>query len=63
MTHTVVRMRVVKDNTGVHKMLPVIVTEGGPLLPLVCYMRSPQARPGRSSQEKLVQVVGLLLDC
>ncbi|MCB1989605.1 MAG: site-specific integrase [Burkholderiaceae bacterium] len=43
-------------------MLPVIVTEGGPLLPLVRYMRSPRALSGRSSQEKLVQVVGLLLD-
>ena len=62
MTHTVVRMRLVTDNTGAHEVLPVIVTEGGPLLPLVRYMRSPQARPGRSSQEKLVHVVGLLLD-
>jgi len=62
MSHTVVRMRLVTDNTGAHVVLPVIVTEGGPLLPLVRYMRSPQARAGRSSQEKLVHVVGLLLD-
>jgi len=62
MTHTVIRMRVVSDNTGVHDVLPVIVTDRGPLVPLVLFMRSPQARPGRSSQEKLVQVVGLLLD-
>lgn len=77
MSHTVIRMRVVTDNTGATEVLPVIVTDGGPLLPLVRYMRSTQARPttskttkktyaagrlARSSQEKLVQVVGLLLD-
>lgn len=81
MTHTVVRMRLVTDNTGAHKVLPVIVTEGGPLLPLVRYMVSHATSEGtrqsrkrergkasaasassRSSQEKLVQAVGLLLD-
>lgn len=84
MTHTVVRMRLVTDNTGTHRVLPVIVTEGGPLLPLVRYMvarisgqdtsystkggqkkkekKSLASASSRSSQQKLVHAVGLLLD-
>jgi site-specific recombinase XerD len=84
MTHTVVRMRVVTDNTGAHRVLPVIVTEAGPLLPLVRYMiaggsgkytshstkggrksserKSLASASSRSSQQKLVHAVGLLLD-
>ncbi|MCZ8064198.1 hypothetical protein [Silanimonas sp.] len=84
MTHTVVRMRLVTDNTGTHRILPVIVTEGGPLLPLVRYMvaringqetshtakgrqksserKSLASASSRSSQQKLVHAVGLLLD-
>lgn len=62
MSHTVVRMPVVTDNTGVHKIFPVIVTDHGPLLPLVHYMHAHSNVSSPSSQNKLVQVVGLLLD-
>lgn len=62
MSHTVIRMPIVTDNTGVHKLLPVIVTDHGPLMPLVRYMQAHGNVLSHSSQTKLVQAVGLLLD-
>ena len=38
MTHTVVYYKVVRDNTGIHEEIPVILTEFGPLQPLIRYI-------------------------
>lgn len=55
-------MRVIRDNTGIHQSIPVIITEHGPLLPLVRYILQRKSTYSPSYHNKLVQSVGLLLD-
>ncbi|BAL23512.1 gamma-mobile-trio recombinase GmtY [Azoarcus sp. KH32C] len=62
MTHTVVYYKVVRDNTGIHEEIPVILTEFGPLQPLVHYILKHQHTLSKSNINKLVQAVGLLID-
>ncbi|NMF90941.1 gamma-mobile-trio recombinase GmtY [Aromatoleum petrolei] len=62
MTHTVVRYKVVRDNTGIHEEIPVILTEFGPLQPLIKYVLRQRHLMSESSIDKLVQAVGLLID-
>ena len=38
MTHVVVRYKVLRDNTGIQEEIPVILTEFGPLKPLIQYI-------------------------
>ena len=60
MTHVVFTYRIRRDHTGVEDLMPVILTEFGPLVPLLRYML--KSNIGRSSQAKLILAVGLLLD-
>ncbi len=62
MTHTVVRYKVVRDNTGIHEEIPVILTEFGPLQPLIQYILKHRHVLSESNTDKLVQAVGLLID-
>jgi hypothetical protein len=62
MTHTVVYYKVVRDNTGIHEEIPVILTEFGPLQPLIQYILKHRHMLSESNTNKLVQAVGLLID-
>src|SRR5471030_259430 len=62
MTHTVVYYKVVRDNTGIHEEIPVILTEFGPLQPLIRYILTHRHMLSESNTNKLVQAVGLLID-
>jgi len=62
MTHTVVYYKVVRDNTGIHEEIPVILTEFGPLQPLIRYLLKDRHVSSGSNTNKLVQAVGLLID-
>lgn len=62
MTHAVVYYKVVRDNTGLHEEIPVILTEFGPLRPLILYLIKHRRDYSGSSINKLVQAVGLLID-
>ncbi len=62
MTHTVVYYKVVHDNTGIHEEIPVILTEFGPLQPLIQYILKHRHMLSESNTNKLVQAVGLLID-
>lgn len=62
MTHVVARYKVVRDNTGIVTEIPVILTEFGPLMPLVHYLLKHQHILSESTIDKLVQAVGLLVD-
>ena len=62
MTHTVVRYKIVRDNTGIHEEIPVILTEFGPLQPLIQYILKHWHILSQSNTNKLVQAVGLLID-
>lgn len=62
MTHTVAYYKVVRDNTGIHEEIPVILTEFGPLQPLIQYILQHRHVRSESNTNKLVQAVGLLLD-
>lgn len=62
MSHTVVRYKVARDNTGIHEEIPVILTEFGPLEPLIRYILKHRHEMSESSLNKLVQAVGLLID-
>jgi hypothetical protein len=62
MTHTVVYYKVVRDNTGIHEEIPVILTEFGPLQPLIQYILKHRHMLSESNTIKLVQAVGLLID-
>lgn len=62
MTHTVVRAKVHLDNTGAVSEIPVILTDSGPLMPLVEYLLTRAHNKSQSYKSKLVQAVGLLLD-
>lgn len=61
MTHTVVYYKVVRDNTGIHEEIPVILTEFGPLQPLIHYILKHRHVLSESNTNKLVQAVGLLI--
>ncbi len=62
MTHVVARYKVVRDNTGIVTEIPVILTEHGPLMPLVHYLLKHRHILSESTIGKLVQAVGLLVD-
>lgn len=62
MTHAVVRYKVVLDNTGIVTEIPVILTELGPLMPLIHYLLKHRHIFSESTIDKLVQAVGLLVD-
>lgn len=62
MAHVTVRMKVVRDNTGIVSEIPVILTEAGPLMPLVTYILERKHVRSQSAITKLMQAVGLLLD-
>ena len=62
MTHTVVYYKVARDNTGIHEEIPVILTELGPLYPLIQYVLKNKLMLSESNLNKLVQAVGLLID-
>lgn len=62
MTHTVVYYSVARDNTGIHEGIPVILTEFGPLQPLIQYILKHRHMLSESNTNKLVQAVGLLID-
>jgi len=62
MSHTVVYYKVVRDNTGIHEEIPVILTEFGPLQPLIQYILKHRHMLSESNTIKLVQAVGLLVD-
>lgn len=62
MTHTVVYYKVARDNTGIHEEIPVVLTEFGPLHPLIHYILKQRHMLSGSSTNKLVQAVGLLID-
>jgi integrase len=62
MEHTTIRGKVHRDNTGVVTEIPVIVTEYGPLMPLVDYFLTHVHVRSHSWMTKNVQAVGLLID-
>lgn len=62
MTHTVAYYKVVRDNTGIHEEIPVILTEFGPLKSLIQYVLKHRHMLSESNTSKLVQAVGLLID-
>lgn len=62
MPHTVVYYKVARDNTGIHEEIPVILTEFGPLQPLIQYVLKHRHMLSESNTTKLVQAVGLLID-
>lgn len=62
MTHTVAYYQVARDNTGIHEEIPVILTEFGPLKPLIDYVLEKRHVLSESNLSKLVQAVGLLID-
>ena len=62
MTHAVVYYKLVRDNTGFHEEIPVILTDFGPLQPLILYLIKHRHVLSESSINKLVQAVGLLID-
>lgn len=62
MQHTTVRGKVHRDNTGVVTEIPIIVTEYGPLKPLVDYLLAHAQVRSSAWMAKTTQAVGLLLD-
>jgi len=56
------RAKVVKDNTGVVVNLPLLMTENGPVLPLVDYLLRHAHARSASWQQHVVQAVGLFID-
>lgn len=60
--HATVHARVVRDNTGIYAEIPVILTDNGPLLPLVDYLAAHLAARSQIWMTKVAQAVGLLLD-
>lgn len=62
MTHAVVYYKIARDNTGIHEEIPVILTEFGPLKPLIQYILKHRHMLSESNTNKLVQAVGLLID-
>ncbi|HXE98268.1 MAG TPA: gamma-mobile-trio recombinase GmtY [Dongiaceae bacterium] len=62
MQHITLRGKVHRDNTGVVTEIPIIVTEYGPLLPLVDYFLKNVLVRSKAWMAKTAQAVGLLID-
>ncbi|MGQ4605213.1 MULTISPECIES: gamma-mobile-trio recombinase GmtY [Aeromonas] len=62
MEHTTIRGKVYRDHTGVVTEIPVILTEHGPLRPLVDYFLAHVQVRSSAWMTKTAQAVGLLLD-
>ncbi len=62
MQHTTIRGKVHRDNTGVVTEIPIIVTEHGPLQPLVDYLLAHVHVRSHAWMLKVTQAVGLLID-
>lgn len=62
MQHTTVRAKIHRDNTGIVTEIPVIITESGPLQPLIGYLLERSHSRSFSWMQKMTQSVGLLLD-
>ncbi|MCX7205650.1 MAG: gamma-mobile-trio recombinase GmtY [Proteobacteria bacterium] len=62
MPRSVVYYKVARDYTGIHEEIPVILTEFGPLHPLIHYILKHRHMLSESNTNKLVQAVGLLID-
>lgn len=62
MPYVTIRGNVYQDQTGVASVIPVIMTEYGPLEPLVIYLLENAPTHSQSWMNKVVQGVGLLLD-
>jgi site-specific recombinase XerD len=62
MDHTTVRAKVHRDNTGIIMEIPVIITEAGPLNPLLDFLLEKAHGRSFSWMQKMTQAVGLLLD-
>ncbi|MDA8347038.1 MAG: hypothetical protein M0Z66_16465 [Thermaerobacter sp.] len=62
MAHVTVIAKVVGDNTGIVAEIPVILTDYGPLMPLVRYIMAIKYVRSASTITKIAQSVGLLLD-
>ncbi|MBP7523682.1 MAG: site-specific integrase [Propionivibrio sp.] len=61
MDHTVVQAGVVRDEHGVECSIPVILTDQGPLIPLVDYMLISLHSRSHAWRSKLAQAVSLLI--
>ena len=61
MDHTIIQAGVVRDSHGVECSIPVILTDQGPLLPLVDYMLWSINSKSHSWRGKLAQGVSLLI--
>ncbi|MGL5487970.1 MAG: gamma-mobile-trio recombinase GmtY [Shewanella sp.] len=62
MEHTTVRGKVHRDHSGAVTEIPVILTEHGPLMPLVTYFLAHAQVRSSAWMAKTAQAVGLLLD-
>lgn len=62
MKRTTIRGKIYQDNSGVLTEIPVILTEFGPLMPLVDYFIEKAHVRSQAWMNNLVYVVGLLLD-
>ena len=62
MEHTTIRGKIYQDNSGALTEIPVILTEFGPLIPLVDYFVEKAHVRSQAWMNDLVYVVGLLLD-
>jgi hypothetical protein len=62
MHYTTVRAKVHRDNTGVVTEIPVILTDSGPLQPLLEFLLNTAYVRSFSWMQKMTQAVGLLLD-
>jgi len=60
--YTTVRAKVHRDNTGVVTEIPVILTDSGPLQPLLEFLLNTAHVRSFSWMQKMTQAVGLLLD-
>lgn len=62
MDHTTVRARIHRDNTGTLIEIPVIITEAGPIQPLLEFLLEMAHVRSFTWMQKMTQGVGLLLD-
>ena len=62
MPNVLVNMKVVRDNGGIADEIPVILTQFGPLIPLVKYVLKIKQTLSASTITKLMQAASLLLD-
>lgn len=61
MEHTIVQAGVVRDEHGVECSIPVLLTDQGPLIPLVDYMLTSLHSRSHAWRSKLAQAVSLLI--